>query len=204
MKFCFRYFYILCLILFSIFFIGNKEKSGLRKIFINDINSNLYSLNKEKNFLDFKSLDNRVSVGKIFFLKDDNYWYQISLLTLWSEDFLDLKNLDKFFFNTKIKFVDDSNYGLRNINNEDIVYACMKNSNKFFYQMSENRFNNPTDLNYWKKIYIKNIINVIFKFKPTNYECLLVLTSNKEFFNVGQEAARNSLMNKITYSLKTK
>ena len=78
----------------------------------------------------------------------------------------------------------------------------MKNSNKFFYNISQNNYNNANYLNYWTKKYMENIRNLIFKFKPTNYECLLVITSNNEFFEVGQEAARNSLINKFTYSLK--
>ena len=56
----------------------------------------------------------------------------------------------------------------------------MKNSNNFFKMSENNSISHGFKL--LEKKYIKNIINVIFKFKPTNYECLLVLTSNKEFF----------------------
>ena len=202
MRFYFRYFFIMCLILFAIFFTNNKDKYRTRKIGINYNNSNLYRLNPVKKPFDFESSDSRVRLGKTFLIKDDNYWYQIYLLTFWREEFLNLGIIDDFFSNnkTKIKIVDASNYGLRHLNNDKIVYACLKDANKFYYHISHSKFLDSSDYDYWKKIYMKNIRSLIYKFKPTNYECLLVITSNKEFFEVGQKDARNLLLDKFTYS----
>ena len=68
--------------------------------------------------------------------------------------------------------------------NENITYACMENSKNFHHNYARKNYPNANDFKYWIKVFIKNINFVFYAFKPFNYECLLVITSNLNFLKV--------------------
>ena len=57
-------------------------------------------------------------------------------------------------------------------------------------------------MNHWKEVFIKEIKNVIFSFKPNNNECLLVITSNIDFFKASEEGKRKLIFNKFIDTYK--
>ena len=93
--------------------------------------------------------------------------------------------------------VNNNNYALGTFKNEKIVYACLDRSDNFYYDFLHDEVRRAGDLKYWKGIFIKEIKHAIFSFKPNNYECLLVFTSNKDFFKDSEEEKRNLIFNKI-------
>ena len=141
-------------------------------------------------------------MGEILKFRDNNDWYQVSLLSFWREEYLNLNLLNKSFGedDLEIKTVNNNNYALGTFNNESIVFACLDRKDNFYYDILNNKYPRAGDLNHWKGVFIKEINYAIFSFKPNNHECLLVFTSNKDFFKDSEAGKRNLIFNKLIYS----
>ena len=80
----------------------------------------------------------------------------------------------------------------------------MNDASNFYYDISHNKEIDTQDLKFWKKVFLKNIKNAIYSFKPNNHECLLVITSNKKFFKKSEENQRNLILNNFKYTFEQK
>ena len=96
----------------------------------------------------------------------------------------------------------NNNYALGTFNNQKIVYACLDSNHNFYYDLFYGEVPRAGDLKHWQGVFIKEIKRVIFSFKPDNYQCLLVFTSNKDFFKDSELGKRNLIFNKFLYSLE--
>ena len=196
-----RYIYLAFLTLFTILFINHKSQPRLSKLTQYQVESKTFSPNLKNKLLDVNSIDRRISVGETIAFKDKTYWYQVFLLSFWKEEYLNLKFLKKplIDYDLQIKKVNDSNYASGTFNNETIVFACLKSPNNFYYDFKYGIVPRSSDLNYWKKVFIKNIKYIIYSFKPNDYHCLLVFTSNKNFFKDSEEGKRDLILKKFNY-----
>lgn len=201
-----RYFYFACLILFFILNLFFKVKPKLRKINLNLINYENYSLDSKNSLVNLKSFDKRFSVGETFAFRDNTHWYKVSLVSFWKKESLNLNLLKKSFVehNFIIKIVNNSNYALATHNNSSFVYACLDSPNNFYFDFYHKKVPRVNDLNYWKKVYKKGIGQIFNSFKPNNYECLLIISSDKNFFKDSEENKRNLIFSKYFYSSEKK
>ena len=196
-----KYLYFFFLILFAFLFFNYEVKPDLKKIFLNENYKDFYSSNSEKYFSSLKSPDNRVSVGKEYYFKDDKYWYQLIQLSFWRKEYFNLSFVNK---QLKIKFVkkkflDKNNFAFGTKQNDNLTYSCMLNEKEFHYTITPEKIIDANDLNHWLKTFLKNINYVVYSFKPKNYECLLIITSNTKFFESSEKDINEIIFSKFIY-----
>ena len=196
-----KFVYFFSLILFATIFVNYKVKPDLKKFFLNENYEDLYSSNSEKYFSILTPPDNRLSVGKQYYFKDDKYWYHLIQLSFWRKEYLNLSFVNK---QLKIKFVemkylDKNNFAFGTKKNDNVTYACMQNEKKFNFTFIPEKITKVNDLNHWLRTFIKNINFVFNSFKPINYECLLVITSNTKLFESSEEKINEIIFSKFFY-----
>ena len=191
--------YLLFLTLFFVIHFNNKVKPRIRLLNLIGFNSEIVSPFSKNEFINISPIDSRVNVGETLKFRDNTDWYQVSLLSFWREEYLSLDLLNKSFEEDylEIKMVNSNNYALGTFKNENIVYACLDRNDNFYYNLSKSNVPRAGDLKHWKEVFIKEIKNVIFSFKPNNNECLLVITSNIDFFKASEEGKRKLIFNKF-------
>ena len=200
-----RNLYLVILILFFLLQFFFKVKPRLRLLNFNLNNFENYSIDSENNLINLQSFDSRVNVGETLSFRDKRYWYKVALLSFWKKEYLNLNLLKKSFVDhdLKIKNVKSSNYALANHNNGKFVYACLDSPNDFYYDFYYKKVPRSNDFNHWKKVYINNIDKTVNKFKPSNYECLLIISSDKNFFKDSGNLIRNLIFSRyFNYSEK--
>ena len=74
----------------------------------------------------------------------------------------------------------------------------MKNSNKFKYNIPE-KIVDSFNIKYWVKVYLNNLNLVFYSFKPRNYECYVVITSNTNFFENSDFEINKKIFKKFIY-----
>ena len=74
----------------------------------------------------------------------------------------------------------------------------MKNSNEFYYRIPI-KVADSFDINYWKNIYIHNLNLIFYSFKPKNYECYVVITTNTNFFKHSDFEINKKIFDKFIY-----
>ena len=196
-----KYLYLLVLIFYTIIFVFFRPRPKLSSLFIKGSKLELLNHNKKSNKYNVVHPTNNISVGKIFLLKDNKNWYQIIQLSLWRKEYLDLQFLNNQL-NIKdvdIKSIKNNNYALGTLEGEEIVYSCMKNSNEFQYSSSWGKVVDSLDIDYWLKVYIHNLNLVFYSFKPKNYECYVVITSNTNFFKNSKFEINKKIFNNFIY-----
>jgi len=198
------YIYLLFLILFFVIHFNNKVKPRIRLLTLSGFNSEIVSPFSKNEFINITPIDSRVNVGETLKFRDNTDWYQVSLLSFWREEYLSLDLLNKPFKEdySEIKMINNNSYAFVTFKNEKLVYACLDRNDNFYYDFLHGNVPRAGDLNHWKEVFIKEIKNVIFSFKPNNHECLLVFTSNKDFFKESEASKRNLIFNKFIYSLE--
>ena len=199
------YLYLVFLIIFIFLQFFFRVKPRLRLLSHNLINDEKYSIDSQKNLINLKSFDNRFSLGESYAFRDKTHWYNVTLLSFWKKKYLNLKHLKESFIehDLKIKAVNSSNYALANYSNGIFVYACLDSPNDFYYFYNYQKNPRANDLNHWKNVFLTGIDNLFSKFKPSNYECLLIISSNKNFFEDSENDKRNLIFNKyFNYSEK--
>ena len=75
----------------------------------------------------------------------------------------------------------------------------MQNEKKFNYTFIPEKITKANDLNHWLRTFIKNINFVFYSFKPINYECMLVITSNTELFESSEKKIKEIIFSKFIY-----
>ena len=75
----------------------------------------------------------------------------------------------------------------------------MKNSTNFNYGNSSGRVVESLDINHWKNVYFDNLNLVFSSFKPRNYECYVVITTNLNFFENSGFEINKKIFNKFIY-----
>ena len=194
--------YCTYMLLITIFWFINffyKPKPKLSKIILKNQYTSL--LDKNNSEIDLVSNDNRVNIGKPYYLINKTDWYQINLLSFWRKEYLDLALLDKRlkFEDTKIEIRDKNNYAQGFYNNRKIVYACVNNPKDFFYKFDHNNVRSTSNFNYWKKVFINNIKFTFNFFKPINYQCLLVITSDIDLFEKDEKEINEKIFGKFIF-----
>jgi len=199
-----EYMYFFCMILFFVFYFSLKVKPRLSSLNLDGLNAEDYTLYSKKDLLDFNLTDRRINIGDTVAFRDRTHWYQVYFLSFWRKEYLNLNIIKKSLLvdDLNIQAANSSNYALGNFDNEQIVFACLNSTNNFYYNIGHYSVPRANDLNYWQKVFINNIENVIYKFKPNNYYCLLIFTSNRNFFENSEEDKRESIFNKFVYSLE--
>ena len=196
-----KFLYIFTLISFTFVFFKFKAKPNLKEI--NLIQKNLEAKNSNpiinKNILN--SLDNRVNVGKSFLFIDDKYWYQVIQLSFWRREYLEFNLIEKKLDinNVKVKNLSNNNFALGTFKNKNIAYACMQNAVKFNYNFAQEKIMEADDFDYWIRVFLRNLNWIFYSFKPNNYECLLVITPNLEFFKSPDSQINKIIFKKFNY-----
>ena len=197
----FKYLYAFILILFTIFYAFLKPKPKLNYLHIDGASNELFDQNPRNDIYSINPPNNRVSVGENFFIKDNENWYQIIQLSFWRKEFLNLDFLNSQLniSDINLKRIRSNNYALGILKGEEIVYSCMKNSTNFNYGNSSGRAVESLDINHWKNVYFDNLNLVFYSFKPRNYECYVVITTNLNFFENSGFEINKKIFNKFIY-----
>ena len=64
-------------------------------------------------------------------------------------------NKHKLFVQTPLMYCP---FGIGNYNNEKVVYACTNSSKDFYYDIKHNLKLNTRNLNYWKEVFLMNLL----------------------------------------------
>jgi hypothetical protein len=196
-----KFLYLFALISFIFVFFKFKAKPKLKEIYLThrNLESNKSDQIIKKNNLN--SLDNRVNVGKSFLINDNKYWYQVIQLSFWRREYLQLNTIEKKLEinNVKIKKYSNNNFAFGTVKNKNVTYACMQNATKFNYNFSPEENISAYDLDYWKRVILRNLNFIFYSFKPNNYECLLVITPNLDFFKSPESEMKNIIFEKFNY-----
>ena len=197
----FKYLYAFILILFTLLYAFLKPEPKLNYLLIEAASKELFDQNLKNITYRINPPNNRVSLGESFFIKDNENWYQIIQLSFWRKEFLNLDFLNSQLNinDINVKSISSNNYALGRIQGEEIVYSCMKNSNNFNYWISSGKVVDSFDINHWKKVYIDNLNLVFYSFKPRNYECYVVITTNLNFFENSGFDINKKIFNKFIY-----
>ena len=199
--FKFKNIYILLIVFFTFTYVNYREKPSIRKITPIKGNHNQPILNSSEYLKTLISPDNRINVGKSFLFHNDDYWYSIYQLSFWRREYVLLYFLqDKLGIkNLEIRNFKNNNYAVGIFENKEIAHACIKDSNNFFYDISFEEVPNANNLKHWIEVIIKNINYIFYSFKPSNYECLLVITPNLKFFEYSEKEINNIIFSKFIY-----
>ena len=195
-------FFLLIIVIFLSLNFFYKPRPKLSKIFLKVQYTNLLDkYNSEHAVIDINSNDNRVTIGEPYYLMDKTDWYQVNLLSFWRKEYLNLFLVDQKLKNDdfKIKIINNNNYAQLTHNNKNIVYACIDDPENFYYQFNYNNIKDTSDFNYWKQVFINNIKLIFNYFKPINYECLLVITSDIDLFEKGEEEINEKIFGKFIF-----
>ena len=196
-----NYLYVFSLFIFIFIHTFLKPKPNFNEISLKYKSSDLVNEDLKKNLNVLNSPDRRFNIGNNFFINDGENWYVISQFSFWDKRFLQLGFIDKQLkiINLEVKKKGNSNYALATYNNENVAYACIEDSKNFFYDIYHDYIPEAKDINHWKKVFLRNIKTVIFLFKPKNYECFFVLTSNIKFFEGADQEINNLIFEKFNY-----
>ena len=197
----FKYLYAFILILFTLLYAFLKPEPKLNYLLIEGASKELFDQSPNNDTYSINPPNNKVSVGESFFIKDNENWYQIIQLSFWRKEFLNLDFLNSQLNISDINFksISSNNYALGRLKEEEIVYSCMKNSKNFNYRIPSGRVVDSLDINHWKKVYLDNLNLVFYSFKPRNYECYVVITTNLNFFENSGFEINKKIFNKFIY-----
>ena len=196
-----KYLYVLILIFYTFFFAFYRPRPKLSSLFIKGSNSEFLNHNTKKNKYNVIPPSNNISLGKSFLIKDNKNWYYVIQLSFWRKEYLNLNFLRSQLKITdlKVKSINGNNYASGTLQGEEIVYSCMKNSSEFYYSSSHGIVLDSLDIKHWIKVYIKNLNFVFYSFKPKNYECYVVLTQDKNFFENSKFEINKKIFNNFNY-----
>ena len=197
----FKFLYAFILILFTVFYALLKPKPKSNYLLVEGASKELFGHNSKIDLYTINPPNNKISVGESFFIKDNENWYQIIQLSFWRKEYfnLDFLNSQLNISDINVKSVSSNNYALGRLKGEEIVYSCMKNSNNFNYGISSGRVVDSFEINHWKKVYLDNLNLVFYSFKPRNYECYVVLTTDINFFENSGFDINKKIFNKFIY-----
>ena len=196
-----RFLNFLSLIIFAFIFFNYKVNPDLKEIFLDENIADLYGSDSGKYSSGLISPDKRVNVGKEYYFKYDKNWYQLIHLSFWRKEYLNLIFVNKQLKikSEEIKYLDKNNFAFGTMKNDNVAYACMQNEKKFHYTNIPENIIHADDLNHWFRTFIKNINFVFYSFKPSDYECLLVITSNTKFFESSDKKINEIIFSKFSY-----
>jgi len=196
-----KFLYIFALIASTLVFFKFKAKPNLKEIYFSQSNLESYNSDKIISKKILNSLDNRVNVGKSFLFIDDKYWYQVIQLSFWRREYLKFKLIEKKLEinNVKVKKLSNSNFALGTFKNKNVTYACMQNAVKFHYNFPSEKIMEADDFDHWIRVFLRNLNWIFYSYKPNNYECLLVITPNLEFFKSPGSEINKIIFNKFNY-----
>ena len=193
-------FYVLILILFTCFYVFLRPRPKLNSFSIKESNIALSNYKIKNNISIFNPSTNKVNVGKIFSIKDNENWYQVIQLSFWRKEYLNLDfiNNQLNISDINVKSINSNNYALGILQGEEIAFSCMKNPNQFKYTIPKKKVDS-LDINYWMGVYIKNLNLIFNSFKPKNYQCYLVFTTDKNFFKNSDIYIKKKIFDKFIY-----
>ena len=180
-----NFIYILVIILSFLSFNVTQIKPKLEEIEQKEKRYYLNNISKRKNIKTKFNIDNnKVKIGEGFYIYDDSFWYWIIPVAFWKKSYLDLTFFENYLqiYHEGLKSVDKNNFAFGILNDKKVAYACMEKKFNFYYDFSRVNKPNNLDLKYWKNVFFTNIGDVLFNFKPKNYQCLIIITSNINFF----------------------
>lgn len=197
-----KYLYFFSLTIYILIFLFYYPKPELKNVSLTDSNLLIDNKKIKGKFKKLNYFDNRIIAGNYFQFKKGEHWYQILPIVFWHRDYATLKLIDKDLkINNLITIgVSNNNFAKGKLNKESIVYSCMKSDEIYYYDVGFKNIPSNKDFKYWRGILFKNLKLVFYKFKPQNYDCLLVITSNQKFFNKSEKSMREFIYKKFTYS----
>lgn len=193
--------YLSSVILFLFLNYSFRSKPNLGEISLIEKSTNLLNNNEIINLENLDSPNNRISLGKNFLIHDNKNWYKVLQISLWKKKYLNLYFVNKYLRinDFEVQNLNNNNFALGTYQNENIVYACMKDSKNFLFDVSYKKIIKSSDLVFWGRTFINNIIQLIYSFTPRNYECLLVITSDTKFFQSSEKKINKIIFNKFLY-----
>ena len=196
----FKYIYGFSLIFYAIFFVFFRPRPKLGLFLIKESDTEISNYKRKNNMYIVNPPTNKVSVGKSFLIINNENWYQVIQLSFWGREYLNLDFLNNQLkiTNINVKSINSNNYALGTLQGKEVVYSCMKNSNKFNYNIPE-KIVDSFNIKYWVKVYLNNLNLVFYSFKPRNYECYVVITSNINFFENSDFEINKNIFNKFIY-----
>ena len=196
----FKYIYGFSLIFYAIFFVFFRPRPKLNSFSVKESDSKISNYKTKNDINIINPPTNKVNVGKSFSIKDNENWYQVIQLSFWGREYLNLDFLNNQLkiTNINVKSINSNNYALGTLQGKEVVYSCMKNSNKFNYNIPE-KIVDSFNIKYWVKVYLNNLNLVFYSFKPRNYECYVVITSNINFFENSDFEINKNIFNKFIY-----
>ena len=199
--FNFKNIYILLIACFTFKYINYIKKPDIKKLTLVKNNDYQLVLNSPQYLKTLISPDNRINVGKSFLFLYDKNFYRVNKLSFWRKEYVNLDFLhDKLGIkNLEIRKLKNNNYAIGIFENKEIAYSCIRDSNSFFYDISFEEIPKANNLKNWVKVMIKNINYVFYAFKPSNYECLLVITPNLKFFEYSEKEINKIIFSKFIY-----
>ena len=197
-----KYLYFFSLTIYILIFLFYYPKPELKNVSLTDSNLLIDNKKIKEKFKKLNYFDNRIIAGNYFQFKKGEHWYQILPIVFWHRDYATLKLIDKDLkINNLITIgVSNNNFAKGKLNKESIVYSCMKSDEIYYYDVGFKTIPSNKDFKYWRGILFKNLKLVFYKFKPQNYDCLLVITSNQKFFNKSEKSMREFIYKTFTYS----
>ena len=195
-----KYLYGFTLIIFILFYVFFKPRPKLSTFFVNRSDPELFNNNSKNNKFSINPPNNRINVGESFLIKDNENWYRVIQLSFWRKKYfnLDFLNNQLNISDINVKSINNNNYASGTLQGEEIVYSCMRNSNEFNYTI-KGKVVDSFDINHWKKVYFNNLNLVFYSFKPSNYECYVVLTPNINFFENYEFKTNENIFNRFNY-----
>ena len=195
------YLYLVSLVLFILFYTTFKPKPTLNEITLKDQKTDFFDEDLRRNLNLMNNSDTRFNIGKKFFINEGENWYGIFQFSFWDKSFVKLAFVDQQLktINLQVKKKGDSNYALATYNDENVAYACIENARNFYYDINHEYIPEAKDISHWKKVFLSNLKSIIFLFKPNNYKCLFVLTSNTKLFESSDQEINNLILEKFNY-----
>ena len=196
----FKFLYVLILIFYGFFLVFLRPRPKLNSFFVKESDSKISNYKTKNDINIINPPTNKVNVGKSFSIKDNENWFQVIQLSFWREEYLNLDFLNNQLKITDInvKSINNNNYASGKFQGEDIVYSCMKNLIKFQYSIPE-KIVDSFNIKHWVKVYLNNLNFVFYSFKPRNYECYVVITSNTNFFENSDFEINKKIFKKFIY-----
>ena len=194
--------YILLIVFFTFTYINYREKPSIKKLtLVRNSSDEQPVINSPQYLKTLMPLDNRLNVGKSFLLHYEDYWYSVYQLSFWRREYAELYFLqDKLGIkDPEIRNFKNNNYAFGIFEDKRIAHACIENANMFFYDISFGKVPNANNLKHWIEVFIKNINYILYAFKPSNYECLLVITPNLKFFEYSEKEINKIIFSQFIY-----
>ena len=134
-------------------------------------------------------LKKKISLGDTYIINYPIKEIRVTPISTWSLNNLDLNKLsrelpDLIIDSRETKEINNNNYALGKINNNNFAQTCLINSKTYFFKNLQFNIPKYSEVNYWKTILLKSLINNISFYRSRNEICYLITSSEKDDFEL--------------------